>query len=557
MKKLPIGLCDFEELITKNYYFVDKTLLIKDILDGGAKATLIPRPRRFGKTLNMSMLQCFFEKTPESKRNLFDNFKISEHHDIMAKQGQYPVIFITFKDVKESKWEKCYEKVTKIISNEFKRHKYIFDANILDVEQKRDFQGIIDGSASQSTFENSLKDLSTYLYLYHNKKPIIFIDEYDATIHTGFLNNYYKDTIEFMRGLLCAGLKDNSNLEFSVMTGILRVAKESVFSGLNSLAVCSLLDNTYSDKFGLLEEEVHELMSHYGLTSKMADIKTWYNGYASGDNHTVYNPWSIINFANNDSFKTYWLNTSDNAIIKELIEKGSIDFKQDIEQLIAGNNIEKQVDENIVFDNVFSQSDAVWSFLLFCGYLSFDKIYLKDDFLFASLRLPNTEVKTFYKTVILEWLKKNISMNNYSMMLNSLVSGEVNEFKKIFYDFVIKSFSVFDTAGDEPEKFYHAFVLGMLVSLSENYIVKSNKESGYGRYDVMVIPKKPTMRGIIIEFKKIGPSDTDTLEEAVDGALKQIEDKKYATELEAHGIKDILKLGIAFHGKKVLIKEKN
>jgi hypothetical protein len=307
----------------------------------------------------------------------------------------------------------------------------------------------------------------------------------------------------------------------------------------------------------LLENEVRGLMSDFDLSDKMTDIKAWYNGYASGDDHTVYNPWSVINFAdNNGKLQPYWLNTSDNAIIKELIEKGAIDFKLDIEQLIAGNNIEKYVNENIVFDSVFSQSDAVWSFLLFSGYLSFDKIYLKEELLYGSLRLPNLEVKSFYKIVILEWLKNHISMNNYMIMLNSLVSGDVEEFKNIFYDFVIKSFSAFDISGDEPEKFYHAFTLGMLVSLSENYEVKSNKESGYGRYDVMIIPKNTKLHGVIIEFKKVGDLKETSLEKAAELALNQIDEKRYATELEVRGVGSIIKLGIVFNGKKVLVKER-
>ncbi|KKQ33041.1 MAG: hypothetical protein US49_C0003G0069 [candidate division TM6 bacterium GW2011_GWF2_37_49] len=557
MKKLPVGLCDFEEIISKNYYFVDKSLLVKDILDGGAKAILIPRPRRFGKTLNMTMIKCFFEKTTESKMHLFDNLNIAKHKDIMAYQGQYPVIFMTFKDIKEPNWEECYEKIKEVIGNEFRRYKYLLESQILDDKQKRDFLNIIDCSASQNIFENSLKNLSEYLAIYHNKKPIILIDEYDVPIQAGFLSHYYKEVISFMRGMLSGGLKDNPNLSFAVMTGILRVAKESIFSGLNNLKVCSLLNNAYSDKFGLLEHEVHELMTYFGFSEKMIDVKEWYNGYASGDDHTIYNPWSIINFAdNNGKFYPYWLNTSDNSIVKELIEKGAVDFKLDIEQLIAGNNIEKYVNENIIFDSVFSQSDAVWSFLLFSGYLTFDKIYLKEELIYGSLRLPNLEIKSFYKVVILEWLKNKISMNNYTMMLNSLVSGDIEEFKNIFYDFVIKTLSVFDTSGKEPEKFYHAFVLGMLVSLSENYEVKSNKESGFGRYDVMVIPKNPKLRGIIMEFKKVTDLIDNSLDKAVEIALTQIDDKKYATELLARGVENIVKLGIAFDGKRVLVKER-
>lgn len=557
MKKLPIGHWDFEKVISDDYYFVDKSLFIKEIIERGAEVTLIPRPRRFGKTLNMTMLKCFFEKTADSKQHLFSSLNISQHAESMKHQGQYPVIFMTFKDTKELGWEGCCEKIKMVISNEFRRHQYLLDTNNLDTKQKSDFKKVVDGSASQAVFENSIKDLSSHLQAYYDRKPIVLIDEYDAPIQAGFINHYYKEVINFMRGVFGSGLKDNPNLHFAVMTGILRVAKESIFSGLNNLKVCSLINNAYSDKFGLLEAEVKVLVDYYQLSNKMEDVKSWYNGYASGDNHTVYNPWSIVNFAdNNGKFQPYWLNTSDNAIIKELIEKGSTDLKLDIEQLLAGNPIEKYVNESIVFDSVFSQSDAVWSFLLFSGYLSFDKIYLKEELVFGSLRLPNLEVKSFYKIVILEWLKNNMSMKTYTMMLNALLTGDINEFKEIFYDIVLKSFSSFDTSGDEPEKFYHAFVLGMLVSLSDQYEVKSNKESGYGRYDVMIIPKNPTMRGVIMEFKKTSSSKKNMLDKAVDEALAQIEDRQYIAELHARGIKTIVKLGIAFHGKNVLVKER-
>ncbi|MBX9831286.1 ATP-binding protein [Candidatus Babeliales bacterium] len=557
MKKLPIGLSDFKELIQENYYFVDKSLLIRDLLEEGAKALLIPRPRRFGKTLNMSMLHYFFEKMPESNCDLFNHLKISQYPESMVHQGQYPVIFLTFKDAKKLTWDGCLEKIKNVLSSEFRRHKYLLESSELDLQQKNSFQAIIDGSASQGVVENSLKDLTSYLCVYHGKRPIILIDEYDAPIQAGFMNGYYKEIINFMREMLSEGLKDNQSLHFAVMTGILRVAKESIFSGLNNLKICSLMNNAYSDKFGLLEDEVRDLMDHVGLVDNLDDIKTWYNGYASGDDHTVYNPWSVLNYADNDGkFAPYWINTSENAIIKELIEKGSTDLKLDIEQLLAGNAIEKYVNDNIVFQSVFSQADAVWSFLLFSGYLSFDKIYLKEELLYAELRIPNLEVKSFYKIVILEWLKNNMSMKNYLDMLNSLVSGDIQEFKNIFYDFVIKSMSAFDTGGNEPEKFYHAFVLGMLVSLSENYEVKSNKESGYGRYDVMIIPKNPSMYGVIMEFKKAGTDHIDSLEKSAEMALNQIEEKQYATELRVRGVKKIIKLGIAFHGKKVCVKEK-
>ncbi|MBY0353230.1 AAA family ATPase [Candidatus Babeliales bacterium] len=409
MKKLPIGLSDFKELIQENYYFVDKSLLIKDLLEEGAKALLVPRPRRFGKTLNMSMLQYFFEKAPESNRNLFSHLKISQHSESMIHQGQYPVIFLTFKDAKKLTWDGCLEKIKNVLSGEFRRHKYLLESSELDAQQKNSFQAIIDCSASQGVIENSLKDLTTYLHAYHGKRPIILIDEYDAPIQAGFMNGYYKEIINFMREMLSEGLKDNQNLHFAVMTGILRVAKESIFSGLNNLKICSLINNAYSDKFGLLEDEVRDLMDHVGLVHNLDDIKAWYNGYASGDDHTVYNPWSVLNYVDNDGkFAPYWINTSENVLIKELIEKGSTDLKLDVEQLLAGNAIEKYVNDNIFLDNVFSQTDVVWSFLLFAGYLSFNRICSRNGLIFCSLRIPNLEVRAFYKLVIFELLKSDM-----------------------------------------------------------------------------------------------------------------------------------------------------
>lgn len=556
MKKLPIGIDNFEELISQNYYFVDKSLLIKELLDNGAKVTLIPRPRRFGKTLNLSMLQNFFEKNENQKRQLFDGLNITKHPDIMNHQGQYPVIFISFKDAKKETWEECYEKIIRLIATEFSRHKYLLDSNTLSTAQQKDFLSVINYTASKTVYESALKDLSFYLTNYHKNKPIMLIDEYDAPIQSGFSNNYYKDVINFMRGMLCAGLKDNSSLKFAVMTGILRVAKESIFSGLNNIEVCSITSIFYADKFGLTEAEVAETTKEYGLISELDKIRAWYDGYHTGQNFNVYNPWSIINFLKNKGiFQPYWLNTSDNLIIKELIENGSNELKQDIEQLLAGNNIEKLVNENIIFDSVYSQSDAVWSFLLFCGYLSFDKIYIKNELLYGSLRLPNIEVKSFYKTVVLDWIKNRVTMSNYLNMLNKLTSGNIEEFKDLFYDFTLKSLSSFDVGGDEPEKFYHALVLGMLVALDENYIIKSNREAGYGRFDLMIIPKNAKELGIIIEFKKVNKRRKETLAKAVKIALEQIEEKQYEAELKSRGITKIIKLGIAFDGKKVLVQQ--
>jgi len=549
-KQLPVGISDFEKLITQNYYFVDKSLLIKEILDSGAEVTLIPRPRRFGKTLNLSMIKCFFEKTKESKAQLFNNLKITQYPEIMKHQGQSPVIFLTFKDVKQTNWQICYEKIRELIGNEFYRHNYLNNSNLLSSIQQKNFKAIIDGIATQAVYENSLKNLSEYLAKYHNKKPIILIDEYDTPVHASFMNNYYAEVISFMRGLLCAGVKDNSSLQFCILTGILRVAKESIFSGLNNLKACSMFSNSYADKFGLLENEVEQILTDYSITTKKEEVKNWYNGYKIG-NKTIYNPWSIINLVDEKCLiQPYWINTSSNDIIKELFLKSDINLKNDIKSLLNKIDIKKMIKESISFQQVFSGGDIVWSFMLFSGYLTFTDCFFEDGLQYCNLKIPNIEVLSFFKETVLEWLKSGIDFTFYQQVLKSLTAGKTHEFKKMFTSFVTKSLSFFDVSGDEPEKFYHAFVLGMLVSLQTTHQIKSNRESGYGRYDVMIIPKDHRQPGIVIEFKKIDIYEKETLQDAAHSALKQIEEKQYEQELLDSGIKKIIKLAIVLMGKK-------
>jgi len=555
-KRLPVGISDFEEVIAQNYYFVDKSLLIKEIFDSGAKVTLIPRPRRFGKTLNLSMIRCFFEKVEESKAHLFNSLKITEHPEIMKNQGQSPVIFLTFKDVKQDNWQICYEKMRELIGNEFYRHNYLNNSNLLNSIQQKNFKAVIDGTATQAVYENSLKNLSEYLAKYHNKKPVMLIDEYDAPVHASFINNYYTEAINFMRGLLCAGVKDNPSLQFCILSGILRVAKESIFSGLNNLEVCSLLSNRYADKFGLLENEVEQILYDYDLSKKEAQqIKSWYDGYKAG-NQMIYNPWSIINLVKSEGqIQPYWINTSSNDIIKELIKNGSDELKENVELLISGESINKPIYENIVFAEIFTNMEILWSFLLFSGYLTFENKKLKKKVIHADLKIPNTEVEYFYENTISNWFVECYGAGKYNLMLKSLISGNIEAFQEIFSDFVLKSFSVFDISGKEPEKFYHAFVLGILVSLQSTHQIKSNRESGFGRYDVMIIPKDKNQIGIVIEFKKVSYFRKETLEDAAHSALKQIEERQYEQELLDLGIKKIIKLAIVFDGKKVLIQE--
>jgi hypothetical protein len=553
MKKLPIGINSFEEMIDENYYYVDKSLLIKEIVDIGAKVTLIPRPRRFGKTLNMSMLHCFFEKSERSRANLFSTLAIAQDDNAMAHQGQYPIIFLTFKFTDNLTWPACCDKLKLIIAEEFRRHRYLLDTPLLDGTQKKNFEKIISLEASNILYEVSLKHLTTYLAEYYKTPPIVLIDEYDVPIHAGYRYGYYDDVVAFIKSFLGDGLKDNNHLKFAVVTGALRVAKESIFTGLNNLDVCTFLDESYSDKFGLLAHEVDALLAHYHLETHLGEIKSWYNGYHSGS-HMIYNPWSIVNLAKKKGdLLPYWINTSNNDIVKTLIKESDQSVKSDIEKLILGESITKKICEDIVYAEIKKSNNVLWNFLLFSGYLTFKNRRLIEETVYADFIIPNREVVSFYKSTILAWFDGAFVQQEYSQMLKSLIDGDIETFRSFFSAFVLTSFSYFDVSGKKPENFYHAFVLGMLVNLTNRYEIKSNRESGFGRYDVMLIPHDPSKLGIIIEFKTVDECKEETLEMAAESALRQIEEKMYAQEMHARGIATVQAIAIAFSGKKVMI----
>lgn len=554
-KSIPVGIGDFKKIIEEEYLFIDKSLLIKDIIEDGAEAILLPRPRRFGKTLNMSMLKYFFNKTYEDNSFLFNKLEISKYPEIMKHMGKYPVIFITFKDLKYGSWEKCFEALKLIISDIFDAHKEILDGEKVSKFQKDKYIKILEGEFSFVEGCNALALLSEVLHEFYNEPVILLIDEYDVPIQSGYTNGYYNEVIEFMRSFLSGGLKDNLHLKKAVLTGILRVAKESIFSGLNNLKVCSILRPQYSKFFGFIHKEVIDILKQYDILDKIDGVKDWYNGYKFGDS-TVYNPWSILNFidSHDRGFMPHWVNTSSNNIVKVLLAKGSEDIKKDLEELIKDNYITKTIDENIIMEDIQKDSESVWSFLLLSGYLKVEELKLEAGDTICKMRVPNKEVKYLYEHIIVSWFKENISRDKYKQMIDCLVSGEIEIFEDILKDFLLKSASYFDI-GDESEKFYHALVLGMLVSLNEEYRVKSNRESGYGRYDIMLIPKDNRKYGIVIEFKRVKSRQNETLEDAAKKALNQIKEKNYKQELLDLGIKNILELGIAFKGKEVIVKE--
>lgn len=554
MKRLPIGISDYKQIIEENYYYVDKTLFIKEILERGGAVTLLPRPRRFGKTLNISMLRYFFESTQEDKSHLFINTAIWQDATARSHFGQYPVIYLTFKGVKQLTWASSYEKIRDAIAMEFARHSYLINNDTAD-HIKNKFNAILNQTASPTIYETSILFLTQLLQEYYKKNVIVLIDEYDVPIQAAYLNNYYNDMVSFIRSLFTEGLKDNNYLKLSVITGILRAAKEGIFSGLNNLLVRTILDVDFQDKFGFTESEVKKLLKDQKISSLADDVKEWYDGYTFCETK-IYNPWSIIQCAyERGLLKTYWVNTSDNLLIKKILTTSGQEVKTDLELLLTGQSIDKEIEEAVIIPGIEKNSTAVWSLLLFSGYLTYSKRILAESITTCSLAIPNREIHILYKNLIKDIFKQSLDDTKSKQLLHALIMGDVKTFQIILQEFVINSMSYWDIPSDEPEKTYHLFVLGLLTLLSDSYEVKSNRESGYGRYDILLIPRKPEKLGIVIEFKKV--DDGETLEKATNAALAQIKEKKYAQELRDRGIKDIQLLGVAFEGKKVLVKAEN
>lgn len=557
IKKIRLGTSDFKEVIDEDRYFIDKTLIVKEFLEDNGKIVLLPRPRRFGKTFNLSILRYFLEKSPEDRRYLFNELNIEKETEIMKKQGKYPLIHITFKDEKHNSFDKFIESMRKNISSIYKSFYYIYEYLEFQ-DDKTYYDDIINRKASVQDLEIALFRLSEMLNTYHKQKVIILIDEYDTPIHEGYFKNYYSEIIGFMRNFLSAALKDNENLEKALITGILRVAKESIFSGLNNFKVYTLLNEEYSKFFGFTEEEISKLLEDFNCNEEIDNFKVWYNGYIFGA-ETIYNPWSTLYYLSekNKEFMPYWVNTSENSIIKSLLASGSEEIKLGLETLYRGGAIETRIYEDIVMSEIDSGSENLWSFLLLSGYLKvIDRRKDEEDETFIyTLKIPNKEIRILYKDIIRKWFKEGFVSNDFTNMLRALVIGEIELFEEYFSLYVLRSFSYFDISGENPERVYHAFILGMLVSLSTTHEIVSNRESGLGRYDVSLIPKDRSKIGIIMEFKSIRINSKMTLEEGLKKALNQVNKQLYDTELKALGVTNIIKLALAFKGKEVLIKQ--
>ena len=553
MKKVPIGISDYKKLIEEGYAYVDKTLFIQEIIKKGTEVAIIPRPRRFGKSVNMSMLKYFFEKTEEDNSHLFSPYKIWQT-EARAFQRKFPVIFFTLKGIKEETWGFAYDAFKALIAEEYERHRNLLDSSKLSNDEKELFHAILKQQANQANTTSSLKYLVKWLHSHYDKKVIVLIDEYDAPIHMAYFYNYYSHIINFMRNWLGGGLKDNNKLERGVITGILRIARENIFSDLNHSSNFTIFKEDFGDKFGLTGPEVQTLLSEYGLQDKLQDVRNWYNGYHIGP-HAVYNPWSILNFIENKKLEPYWVNTSGNELIKEqLIQKG-VFFKEDFETLVLRGIITKTIDQGLVFASLKNSKEAVWGLLLFSGYLTLVSEPVLDGILYScQLKVPNQEIAALFQSMIKEYFT-NTFFDTWSDLLRALIIGDVETFSEEFQKIIMDIFSSHDISKNAPERVYHAFVLGLLVSLKETYEIKSNRESGIGRFDVCLFPKNLEDFGIILEFKKAKKGEKD-LESLAELALRQIESLHYVTELNSRGVQKVLALGLAFQGKQVFIREK-
>jgi hypothetical protein len=562
---LPIGYDNFRALIDNQLEFVDKSLFIQEIIDDVAtQAAVITRPRRFGKTLNLSMLHLFLssEVNSQSTKELFNGLKIAENKAFCAKhQGQYPVIFVTFKDIKNENYKEAYAKLCELMSRIYTEHCYLLSSSKLLSHQKKVFESVLEEKASDAHMSSALLNLTHALYLYHGVRPWLLMDEYDTPIQASYVHGYYDLMIHLMRSLFGSVLKTNPYLYRAVITGILRVAKESLFSGINNLEAYSLLRSEYSQYFGFTEEEMDYLLKKADLVNHSKEIKDWYNGYQVGDT-VVYNPWSVANcIKRKGELQPYWVNTSDNQLIRNTLVRSSMGFKEQFELLLQDKPIEQLIDENTVFGDLAVNESAAWSLLLMAGYLKVISQRRTEQGLWCRLAIPNKEVKNLYRQIIEEWLSNGHGIAWYNQFLTHLLTGNIELFEQELKEVMEQTVSSHDT-GRNPEAFYHGLMVGLTASLyhSDHYEIQSNKESGYGRYDYIIFAHDKSKPTLLLEFKKVSAKDKEPeqldslLAQAAQEALDQIDQKHYVAEAKQRGSTHILKIGLAFSGKRFKIK---
>lgn len=547
-KPLPIGVSDFKSATT-NYYYVDKTLLIRDFLNAIPMVSLFTRPRRFGKTLNMDMLRVFFEKTPEDTSIYFKDKYIWQCGDYYTKhQGQYPVIFLSFKDVKCSSWQETFQKISKLISLEFMRHNELESSSVLSSYEKEQYHRFASENINEVDCQMGLQLLSLLLHKHYDKECVIIIDEYDTPIQQDHLCDFYNEIVDFMRNFFSGGLKDNPHLAFGFLTGILRVAKESIFSGMNNLKTNSILDNNYSSYFGFTNEEVRDMLVYYDYEDKYQEICEWYDGYRFG-NSEIFNPWSVINYISDQCFpKAFWQSTGSNDIIGEIIGTATPEINENLYKLFCGNAVTTYVDTSVIYPEVQSNPNSIYSFLLVAGYLKVAEIYPQNDGNYmCDVAIPNKEILYVYEKEVLN----RTNQNNVSISIHQAIfSKDTSKLQSLLEDFMLKSISTMDGAS---EAFYHGMMLGLCAVLGSQFKVRSNRESGLGWFDIELLPMVKGIPGFIFEFKHTKDINVD-LDSLANSALKQIEDMKYDTELNDFGVEDIVKIGIAFRQKSAVVK---
>ena len=561
MKKIAIGKQSFEDIRKKDCFYIDKTDFIKDWWESADDVTLITRPRRFGKTLNMDMLKCFFSNQYEGRKELFEGLDIWKDEEYRKLQGTYPVIFLSFADIKGNTFEMARQQICIKILDLYEENEYLLEGDILG-ESEKAFYKSVSMDMSDAIISTSLNKLCVFMYKYYGKKVIIILDEYDTPMQEAYMNGYWDELVALTRSLFNSTFKTNPYLERGIMTGITRVSKESIFSDLNNLKVVTTTSREYATSFGFTEKEVFDALDEVNMSNEKAAVKEWYDGFTFGDVKDIYNPWSIINYLQTGKIDSYWTDSSSNGIVNKLIKTGTPDVKEAMAVLISGGVIEKKIDEQIVFDQLDKNEDAIWSLLLASGYLCIEsykevgrlkrKIY--------GLKLTNLEVERMFEVMIEQWFGKE--KFNYNGFVKSLLNGDIESMNEYMNRVTRGVISYFDTgktpSDEEPERFYHGLVLGLMVDQVDNYILNSNRESGFGRYDIMLEPIEKTndkYPGIVIEFKVFNQKKEDTLEETVENALRQIKEKDYDAELIKRGVKEenIYHYGFAFKGKEVLI----
>ena len=544
-KAVPVGIEDFKELIQDEYYYVDKTLLIDEMLMNKSKVTLFTRPRRFGKTLNMSMLKYFFDvKDKEENKKLFENLKVSDS-EYMSEQGKYPVIFISMKDLKGNSWEETFNNLKSLISDLYAEFKDMREK--MDERDKIKFDKIF-YEEEKGNYGTSLKLLSNYLYEYYGKSVIILIDEYDAPIINAFDKGYYNEAMDFFQTFYSSVLKTNNSLKYGVLTGITRIIKEGMFSGLNNLYVNTILSKDYSEYFGLLESEVIEMLEYFDMKYKIEEVREWYNGYIFGESK-VYNPWSIVNYVRKKEIKAYWANVSGNTFLENMIDYAGESVYEDLKRFTDGESIKKYISDGTTIKSLLSNDDEIWQLLLYSGYLTKAKNQEKEsDSNIYNLKIPNKEIRKYFGNMFLKrFFGTEVKTNT---LIKALENGDIKKFEKTLGEIMINMLSHFDL-DKEMEKIYQVFMIGLVGFLMGKYEIISNDESGYGRYDLAMIPIKSNEKAYLMEFKI--SKTKKGMEERAQKALKQIDEKKYDTKLKAREISNILKIGVAFYGKEVKV----